>query len=187
MKSWLITLWWYKLCPQIYAHDLEILGRTLYWNFSINLFTSCPEGHNNYLFYIVPRQTVVDSVSVFNIPFLIKNMFQILCLPYKHPDEAEEWIVVVKWYFFWDIMLYHWVVEKWPSEAANFSHLQGVTGPGRILQGPVYPWRLGNYVASKCQELIGGPCIWPCIWQEFKPVLCYRNFRTCVCGSWELF
>jgi len=41
----------------------------------------------------------VDSVSIFNIPFLIKNMFQILGLPYKHPDEAEEGIVVVTWYF----------------------------------------------------------------------------------------
>jgi hypothetical protein len=122
--------------------------------FQFNLFTTCPEGHNNYLYYSLLLQTVVDSVSIFNIPFLIKNMFQILRLPYKHPDEAEEWIVVVTQYFFWDIMLHHWVVEKWRSEAANFFRLQGVIGPGIILQGPVYPWRSGNYVASKCQELM---------------------------------
>jgi hypothetical protein len=108
VKSWIITMWWYKLCPQIYLHDLDILGRTLYWNLGINLFTTCPEGHINYLYYIVLLQTVVDSVSILNITFLIKN---ILCFPYKLPDEAEVWIGVVTWYFFWDIMLHHWVVE----------------------------------------------------------------------------
>ena len=125
--------------------------------FQYYLFTTWPEGHNNYLCYIVLLQTVLVFSFYFRHSIFSKNMFQILLVPYKHPDEVVEWIVAVIWYF-WHVMLHHWVIRFWCSDAAKFPHLQSLIGPGRILQGPVNPWRLGNFVASKCQDVIALWC-----------------------------